>query len=186
MSDYNQPAPPPYGQAPEFGQQYGQAPEFGQQHGQPQYGQAPEYGQPQYPPGSEYGQPQFAQAAYVQAQPQQFGQYGQYPQYGPPAGQYAAPARTNPVAIAALICGCVQFIFGIFSLNILLAIPAVICGAIGMKQVRQRNEQGKGLAIAGLVLGILGIVYFIIVVLVIAWLIHNANNINNGYDQNGG
>jgi hypothetical protein len=161
MTDYTQPAQPQYGQGPE----YGQAPQYGQP---PQYGQAPQADQAQY--GAQYGQQQYAQA------PQQQ-QYG-YSPYAPPAGQYAAPAKYNVLSIVALCCGVVQFILGIVSLNILLAIPAVICGAIGMKQIKERNEQGKGLAIAGLVLGILGIIYFIIVVIIIAVFIHDANNIN--------
>jgi hypothetical protein len=104
---------------------------------------------------------------------------GQYPppadQYPPPAGQYgyqqppyypaAAVPRNNPVAIAALVCGLAQFVLGLLLVgNILLAIPAIICGAIGLRQIDQRGERGRGMAIAGLVLGILGVVYFVIIV----------------------
>ena len=96
---------------------------------------------------------------------------GQYP---PPPGQYgyqqapyypaAAVPRNNPVAIAALVCGLAQFVLGLLLVgNILLAIPAIICGAIGLRQINQRGERGRGMAIAGLVLGILGVVYFVII-----------------------
>jgi hypothetical protein len=95
----------------------------------------------------------------------------------PPAGQYGyrpgnAPAapRTNPVAIAALICGVVQFFLGLFALNFLLAIPAIVCGAIGLRQTRQRGEGGRGLSIAGLVLGILGIVWNVLYVVLIVYV----------------
>jgi hypothetical protein len=94
-------------------------------------------------------------------------------QYGyPPAGQYGYPPagrRTSPVAIAALICGVVQFFLGLFAVNFVLAIPAIICGAIGLRQTRQRGEGGRGLAIAGLVLGILGIVWNVLYVVLIVY-----------------
>jgi hypothetical protein len=95
--------------------------------------------------------------------------------YQPPAAQHGyqayrtpAAARNNPVAIAALVCGIAQFLGGLLLVgNIVLAIPAVICGAIGLRQVNQRGERGRGMAIAGLVLGILGVGYFLLVVIVL-------------------
>jgi hypothetical protein len=101
----------------------------------------------------------------------------QPPAYQPPAGPYSYqstyytpnPTRTNRLAIAALVCGVTQFFLGLFALNFLLAIPATICGAIGLRQTRERGEGGRGLSIAGLVLGILGIVWNVLyVVLIVA------------------
>ncbi|MGB6456272.1 MAG: DUF4190 domain-containing protein [Streptosporangiaceae bacterium] len=147
-------------------------------------------GQYQQPAG-QYQQPagQYQQPARPYQQPA--GPYqpsaGQYQPpagpYQPPPGSYgyqqapyypaAAAARNNPVAIAALVCGIAQFFLGLLVVgNILLAIPAVICGAIGLRQVDQRGERGRGMAIAGLVLGILGVAYFLIVVLLIIIGLH--------------
>jgi hypothetical protein len=108
------------------------------------------------------------------------GQFGAPPpgRFGaPPPGQYSYPTyytpaarRTSPVAIAALVCGLVQFFLGLFALNFLLAIPAIICGGIGMRQTRQRGEGGRGLAIAGLVLGILGIVWNVLYVVLLGYI----------------
>ena len=86
-----------------------------------------------------------------------------------PAYSPAAP-RTNPLSIAALVCGLAQFFLGLFALNFLLAIPAIICGAIGLRQTRVRAEGGRGLSIAGLVLGILGIVWNVVYVVLIIYL----------------
>jgi hypothetical protein len=102
------------------------------------------------------------------------GQYG-YPQagqHGYPSSAYYTPAtaRTNPTAIAALVCGVAQFFLGLFAVNFLLAIPAIICGAIGMRQTRERGQSGRGLSIAGLVLGILGIVWNVLYVVLIVVL----------------
>ena len=121
--------------------------------------------------------------------PSQAGQYppspvqyppGQYPpsqgQYPPgPVGyppQFYAPvmARNNPFAITALVCGIVQFLLGLLVVgNILGAIPAIVFGSIALKQIKVRGERGRGLAIAGLVLGILGVLYFTLVIIVIVF-----------------
>jgi prepilin-type processing-associated H-X9-DG protein len=63
-----------------------------------------------------------------------------------------AHARSNPLAIASLICGCllcVPFVTGIAS---------IITGAFGMRKARDPAVTGKGMAIAGLTLGILNVV----------------------------
>jgi len=94
------------------------------------------------------------------------GPYGYQPTgpYGYQSAYYApAAVPTNPVAIAALVCGIAQVLgFVVLLGNILLAVPAVICGAIAMRQIRERGGRGRGMAIAGLVLGIVGIVLFVL------------------------
>jgi hypothetical protein len=120
----------------------------------------------QYPPAAgQYGyQPTAGQYPQASGQyPQAAGRYG--PQQWP---AFPAAPRNNRVAIAALVCGIGQFALGLLVVgNILLAVPAIICGAIGLKQINRRGEGGRGIAIAGLVLGILGVVYFVIIALVL-------------------
>ena len=57
------------------------------------------------------------------------------------------------------------------------SILALIFGYIGLRQIRQRNESGRGMAIAGVVLGWIGLAGTIlfIILLVIA-----ANNSGSG------
>jgi hypothetical protein len=76
-------------------------------------------------------------------------------QYTPPAqidyGYGAAPRRTSGAAIASLvlgIVGCVPFITGIL---------AIVLGVIGIRKTREPTVGGKGLAIAGLILGIISV-----------------------------
>jgi hypothetical protein len=167
-------AAPSYGGGSEqaaYGQQYGQPPHDQQAYGQPGYGQ-PQYGQPGY------GQPQYGQQQYGQ---QQYGQpgygqpgygqppYGQQPYGGPP--QYGAPQpygygapygfgqsmRTNGMAIASLVLG-VLWIYWIGS------ILALVFGYIAKNQIKQRGEQGKGMATAGIVLGWIGIAVLVLVI----------------------
>jgi Domain of unknown function (DUF4190) len=167
-----QPAPGQYVQTPG---QYPQAGQYGYQPAPDQdpqaAGQYPQAsGQYGYPPGpGQYGYPP-GPGQY----PQQAGQYG--PQQWP---AYPGTPRNNRVAIAALVCGVAQFVLGLLVVgNILLAIPAIICGAIGLRQTRERGEPGRGMAIAGLVLGILGVVYFVIIVVVLIILgsIHHSGS----------
>jgi hypothetical protein len=56
------------------------------------------------------------------------------------------------VAVASLICGIAEF----FTLGI-AAVPAVILGHVARTNIKRTGERGDGLAIAGLVLGYLGI-----------------------------
>lgn len=76
----------------------------------------------------------------------------QQSQYGSPNGYYPGPPiGTNPWAIAALVLG----LFG-------TAIFAVIAGHVALSQIRRSGEQGRGMAIAGLVLGYLEIVFYVL------------------------
>ena len=58
---------------------------------------------------------------------------------------------TSGLAIGALICGIAE----IFTLGF-AAVPAVILGHLARQQIRRTGERGEGMAIAGLVLGYLG------------------------------
>jgi prepilin-type processing-associated H-X9-DG protein len=64
----------------------------------------------------------------------------------------ATETKSNPLALASLICGC------ILCLPFVPGIAAVVTGAIGMRKTRDPAVSGRGFAIAGLVLGILNVV----------------------------
>jgi uncharacterized protein DUF4190 len=74
---------------------------------------------------------------------------------------------TNALAIAALVCGAAQFVTGI------TFIPAIILGHVARSQIRKTGEQGDGLALAGLILGYIGGILFIVILLIfIAFWVH--------------
>jgi hypothetical protein len=77
--------------------------------------------------------------------PQPYG-YG----YPPP------PRRTNGLAIAAMVLGIV-WVYWIGS------ILALVLGYIARKQIRERGESGDGMAIAGIVLGWVGVGLLVLV-----------------------
>ncbi|SDG75783.1 protein of unknown function [Lentzea fradiae] len=98
-------------------------------------------------PGDPYGQPDpYGQQPYGQPGP-----YGQQP-YGQPAYGYAPP-KPQTSAILALVLSCVGFVTcGITS------IVGVVFGHIAMGKIKRGEEDGHGMAVAGLVVG-----YFVIV-----------------------
>jgi hypothetical protein len=65
-----------------------------------------------------------------------------------------AAAKTNTVAIVALILG------------ILIPIGGIIAGAIALNQIKRTGENGRGLAIAGIVIGAVYIAIVLIFVVI--------------------
>src|SRR5579859_5820816 len=126
----------------------------------PVFPQAPGYQQPAYQqPG--YQQAGYQQAAYQQPVPRGVAV--------PPVPAYAVQ-KTNGMAIAALVCGIVQF-FGFWLLG---TIPAIVLGHMARNQLRQRNEQGAGLALAGLILGYVGLALTVVIVIIVIVVAANA------------
>ena len=62
---------------------------------------------------------------------------------------YYPPRPTNGFAVASMVLG-ILWIYWIGS------ILALVFGYIAQKQIRERNESGRGMAIAGIVLGWIG------------------------------
>ncbi len=73
--------------------------------------------------------------------------YGAPPPYGSPYGPgpypYPPPAQTNGMAVASLICA---FVF---------APLGIVFGHISLSQIKRTGEEGRGLAVAGLVISYL-------------------------------
>ena len=74
---------------------------------------------------------------------------------------------TNGLAIASMICGILSLVFFCFCGGLFLGIPAVICGHLSLNQLNApgNSQQGRGMAIAGLICGYLGIAILIIMML---------------------
>ncbi|PXX63171.1 uncharacterized protein DUF4190 [Nocardia tenerifensis] len=165
------------GDSDEWWKQYGGqgvSPESGAQSSVPQYPNAeqpsgypsaPQYPQQPAQPMTPPPQQQFPgyQQPYAQ-QPQQ--QYGQ-PSYGyPPAYQpYGMPQQgANGMAIGALIASLAGFVTcGLGS------IVGIILGVIGLNQIKQTGQDGKGMALAGIWIGVgaivLAVLWFVVVLI---------------------
>lgn len=109
--------------------------------------------------------PQAQPAAPIPVQPQPQGGVQQTTSYTYPGGgqtgagqAYTQPPaqKTNGTAIAALICGIVGLCIP------LVAVAAIITGATGRK-----NPVNRGLATAGLVLGIVGVAFWVLWIILV-------------------
>ncbi len=142
-----------------------------------------QFGPGQFGPGQSWpGQPdpgQAGQAPFGPAQPGQT-QFGQQPGWPPPYGQTGpyvqvgagwpqlAGRRTNSLAIAALCCGIGQIIAGPIA-----GIAAIVLGSISLKQIRLSGEDGRGMAITGLVLGIVGTIVVVLLIILVLAIAHS-------------
>jgi Domain of unknown function (DUF4190) len=93
----------------------------------------------------------------------------------PPVPAGNRPTTTNGFAVAALVLGIVAAIFfWTVVLGIALGILAIIFGAIAMSRTNT-GAPNKGLATAGIVLGIVSVVGSIAFVVLLASAAHNAD-----------
>lgn len=105
-------------------------------------------------PQSSYEQSSYQQGSYPQGGYGQ-GSYGQG-SYGQGAGDQHRPLR-NGFGIAALVLGIVSIPAGFVVVGIVLGIAAVVFGFLGRGRVKRGEANNGGLAIAGIVTGIIGI-----------------------------
>ncbi|MDX3378503.1 DUF4190 domain-containing protein [Streptomyces sp. ME02-6991-2A] len=88
------------------------------------------------------------------------GQYGA--QYGAPE-----PARSNGFAVTALVLGLLACLFfWTVAGGLLLGLLALVFGILGALRARQGRAPRKGMAIAGAVLGALGLIGSAIVLII--------------------
>ena len=83
------------------------------------------------------------------------------PPPAPQYGYYQAP-RTNSTAIVSLVAGISAFVF----CPVIGGIVAIITGHVAIGQIQRTVEQGRGLAIAGLVLGYVHMTLILLIVVV--------------------
>lgn len=81
----------------------------------------------------------------------------------------AGKVPTNAFSVAAFVSGLISLIINIFGLVGLLAF---VFGIIGYRQTQTREQKGKGLAIAGMALGVVGIILGIFVIITLATAPH--------------
>lgn len=117
---------------------------------------------PYAPPPGQSGGPE--SGGFTGPQPGQSG-YGPPPGYAPPPGYgqhpggYGGPGwgqpadSTNGMAVASLVLG-ILWLFWVGS------VLALVFGYLAKSQMRQRPQQGGGMATAGIVLGWIGVAMF--------------------------
>ncbi|WP_340396676.1 DUF4190 domain-containing protein [Paenibacillus sp. FSL E2-0202] len=83
------------------------------------------------------------------------------------------PAPTNGKSIAGFVLGILSIV--VPYIGFLLGIIAIILSALSLKEIRNCYEQGKGLAIAGLVCGIVGTLMYAIIILFVVVFVFAAS-----------
>ncbi|QLY31247.1 DUF4190 domain-containing protein [Nocardia huaxiensis] len=165
-----QPAPPPagYSSAPNLQKPQSNPPsqpQYGQQ--SDPYGQQP-YGQSSSPsnPAAAYPPPAPAPAPYGYSsggyqQPAAGGYQQPYPGASgyQPYGYPQQTMGTNGLAIASLVTSLIGLLSVFFCLFIpIISVVGLILGVIGWNQTKTSGQDGKGMALAGLWVGVAGVV----------------------------
>jgi hypothetical protein len=136
-------------------------------YGPPGYQDARGYGGPSYPPPP----PQYGQSY----PPPSYGRgYGGPPGYPGPYDPYQ-PYRdrsheTNGLAIGSLVTSVAGGLLGIpmafvCYIGILIPIVGAVLGIVALSQIKRTNQQGRGLAIAGIVIGAIAAVLLVLLVI---------------------
>lgn len=123
----------------------------------PAYGQsAPTYGQPAPPAYGQQAPGSTTPPAYAAPS------YGAAPAYG----AYSAPRKTNTLAVVSLISSLVGF----FILPFIGSVVGIITGHMSLSQIKRTGEGGRGLGLAGTIVGWVGLALAIIgTIVLIAW-----------------
>ena len=86
--------------------------------------------------------------------------YNQQPNYN--NGAQAGVQKTNGLAVASLVCSLV----GLLVFPLILGILGVCFSVTGKKRIEAFNEKGKGFTTAGLIIGIIDIIWWIICLII--------------------
>jgi hypothetical protein len=81
--------------------------------------------------------------------------YGAAPTYYPQG--YVAPPSTNGSAVASLVLGIVGLLTCGYTFFI-APVLAVVLGVKARRQIRESGQQGDGMALAGIITGVIGLV----------------------------
>lgn len=114
----------------------------------------PASGAPVPPPAPPYATPPQQQAYQPSGYPPPAYGYGGYPQQ-----------KTNTLAVVSMIASIVGFIW---ILPVIGSIAGVVMGHISLSQIKRTNEKGRGMALAGLIVGYAGLVLAIAGIIVVA------------------
>lgn len=92
---------------------------------------------------------------------------------------HPAPPVSNGAAIAALVLGILALVFALlpftFFLGLVCGLTAILLAAVGLRRASRPGVPGRGMAVAGLVTGLLGLVIGVLWVVGFVTLANNAD-----------
>ncbi|WP_411080609.1 DUF4190 domain-containing protein [Streptomyces sp. cmx-18-6] len=139
---------------------------------------------PTGPQSSAYAAPPPAAGSYgYPAPPVQ--PYGGYPGYDAYGQQPWGPAPANGLGTAAMVLGIVSVVvFCLYGLGIILGILALVFGLIGLGRAKRGEATNRGMAVAGIVLGSVGMVIAAAFLGAVIWAIANdKSDYDDSYDD---
>lgn len=83
------------------------------------------------------------------------------PQYVDEESRIPVPPKTNTLAVVSLIASLAGLLTGFGFL------VGIICGHISLSQIKKTGEQGRGAALAGTIIGYVGIAVSVIIFIVV-------------------
>lgn len=99
--------------------------------------------------------------------------------YNAPFNPHLVVPPTSGKSIASMVLGILNLLL-IFMpyFSVILGILAIILSAISFKEIRRYGEAGKGMAVAGLVCGIVGTIFGLIIlaIMIIAIVAESSSN----------
>ncbi len=108
------------------------------------------------------------------------------PPYGAPIGAPAytpaPPPQGNGIAVAAMVLGILSILlcFAWF-ISPIIALLAIIFGALGLGKAKKIGGRGKGMALAGLITGIVGMVIGIFILVIAVLLVKTVGDSFEAY-----
>ncbi|GAA2517561.1 DUF4190 domain-containing protein [Streptomyces gobitricini] len=159
-------------------------------------------GEPPPPPIAPGGPAQPAPGPYGYPAPTPpAGTYG-YPAPVPPAGAYGypgypgyggygqtgwQPAPANGMGVTALVLGIVSMVFFcVWGLGVIAGILALVFGILGRKKAQRGEADNHGVALAGIILGAVGIVVSGVFLAFLIWAVTTSEGGSDHQDQRGG
>lgn len=86
-------------------------------------------------------------------------------QQAPYQPSYIPPRRTNTKSITALVLGILSLV--VPYVGFIIGIVAIIISRVAAKEIKQRGEDGSGMALAGLICGIVGTAFYAIIIIIL-------------------
>lgn len=168
-------------------------------YGRPEHPVPPEYAPPGYVPPTPYApvpppnqaagqQPVWPPVDMTKQPPPPYGAYPGYTPHPPPPPGYPAYGmvqQSNGKATTGMVLGILSIIFfWLTFLDLGLVIPAIVLGAIGMRDAKRYPQRGgHGKALAGVICGSIGAVLVIVTLIVVFVRIAPCIHSGGGVDQ---
>jgi hypothetical protein len=89
--------------------------------------------------------------------------------YGPPAGYgYQPPKPTNGLAIGSMVTSIAGAVFlCLYGVGGIVGLVGAILGHVAMRQIKANDQNGRGMALAGVIVGWIAFALMIVIVAVI-------------------